>query len=284
MKSKKLLLTFSIVIFILSTMLFFMSFMLTVGNASSVMALSLFSNMKTIYIMRFVSVCFFVFSILLFSLSMLNSKLKKEMNRSFAIILIIVFCVSIICSVLSVVLNYSSNSIYGYDTLENANYISLFPYYDDMIKSSNEIYTAIDESKIYSSKYVCLQSTCNIEDNTVLYDVNYFESKNNVLLGQFIVQNGINDSTIVDEGNYDNYTYCIYKNDISYTVTFESEESYFVLYLLNFDLISENEVTKTILDNSYSVMTTIKETQGTVLCVNKRNAAEENQSSVAFIF
>lgn len=233
--------------------------MVSVGNASSVMAFSLYSNMKAIYILRFVSICLFIFSILLFLLSMVNNKLNKRMSKILTSVLTIALCISIICSTLSVVLSYNSKSIDGYDSLENGNYTFLFPYYDDMKNKSDEIYTLIDEISIYSSKYVCLQSSFETKDDEFLYDVNYFESKNNTLLGQFIAQQSIDDNKLVDKGKRGKYSYCLYKNDISYSVTFITEESYFVLYLLNYNFISKSKNTEDIIDNAYNVFRNVKE-------------------------
>lgn len=259
MKSKKLV-VFSIVSLLLSLLLFIVSLFLSVGNASSIMAFSLFSAMKEIYILRLVSICFLVFGVFILLLSKFSGKLKKTSSKQAAIILSVLLLVSVIGAVLSVIMNYSGNSVYGYNVVEDSDYIAMFPYYDEMKnKSNDEVYTVIDENEIFSSKYVGLQSSFDTNEGTILYDVKYLQSKNDILMAQFVAQNEVFIyGEPVDKGKCDEYSYSVYKNDNSYSVIFEAKGKYFVFYLLKYDYIVDNQNTESIIDNAYVVLTNIE--------------------------
>lgn len=226
--------------------------------AQSVMDLSLSSKLREIYILRIGFIGFLLLGVILFILSLVAIKKKNEIKKTVLIPLITVFLILIISSSVLVFLNYNHNDISGYDVLNNDNYSSVFPYYENMKSNTNDgVYTVIEKDELFSSKYIGFQSSCETEENTILYNVDYFQSDNNVLLGQFIGQYAPHGSELIVENSNKDDLYQIYSNGTSYSVVISSDNAYFVMYLLNFDTINDMN-SETLINDAYSVFDIIK--------------------------
>lgn len=262
MKKSKISLFVSILIFFLGLILLVLSFVLNIGNAQYVLfSMSPFSNLRTIYILRFIFVSCLIFSIILFAASIISIVKKRELTIKFILPLVILFLLSSAGITGSVMLNYKSNSVYGDYILKNGAYNNIFPYYDEMTNQSSgkAVYSSIEENSIYSSRYVCLQSSVEIEEDNLLYDVDYFESENNILLGQFAVENSFQEYDLIKKGNYGACSYCIYNNDYSYSVIFENDNSFFSMYLMNFNTINNDTDVNKLLDEASKVFQNVSE-------------------------
>ena len=262
MKKSKITLALSILIFLLGLILLVLSFVLNVGNAQyALYSLSPFSNLKSIYILRLIFVVCLIFSIILFMASVTSIVKKKDLSIKFILPVIMLFVISAAGVTGSVMLNYASNSVYGDYILNDGTYDNIFPYYEEMINQSldGSVYSSIEENSIYSSRYVCLQSSAVIEEDDLLYDVNYFESKNNILLEQFAAENSYLENELVAKGDHGDCTYYIYKNDYSYSVIFENDNSFFSMYLMNFNIVNNDVDVNKLLEDASKVFQNISE-------------------------
>lgn len=267
MKKSKITLLVSIGFFILGIIILIVSFMLNIGNTQYAFStMSPFSNLKAIYVLRFIFANFLFFSVTLFVSSIISIVKKRELKNGIILFISILFLFSVVTSVCSILLNYNSNSVYGDYILNDGHYDNIFPYYEEMKNDSSQpVYSTIEENHIYSSRYICLQSSSVIGEDDILYDVDYFESENDVLLGQFIAQNAPPDSALLQEGEINGSSYQIYTNDFSCSILIENDHSLFSMYLMNFNKMDHDANKNKLVEKAYEVFQNVSASDNLII-------------------
>ncbi|MCM1285336.1 MAG: hypothetical protein NC213_09420 [Acetobacter sp.] len=246
----------SVVSMFFGIILFFISFFKSYSSAE----LTLIDNINglcLIYVLRYISLCLVLFGVsLLLYLIVLRVK-KYKVNKCLLSVLTIIFITFSIISVVLPISNYSSNIQFGENVISDTIYKDMLPYYNDMNKmADNSLYLSVEKNKIFSTEYLEIQSFCDFNDETVLYDVKYCKSKSRLVLWQFTAENTmLLDYEITDYGNFNNTSYRVYKNNDSKVIMISSDESYCVFNLCNINATEQNDFVEDI----YSVYENIKQ-------------------------
>lgn len=257
MRKPKILFIQSIIFFVIGIVLLITSFFLNISEFDS----NNFTQLQFICAFRIISICFITISIISFFSYIFYNLLNKKINKN-AVQIVIIFSLifSIIISIINIMTKYNvTEDYYNIINDENLicdNYEDYFPYYNKMTQFADidEINYSYGNYQLFSNNYVHVQNGYTTEQESPLYDVEYFSSNNRLMLFQYTNE----------KNNRDNGKKCIdgsieyieYMDEDFFEIRIVSDKSFYSFYVYDFDIISNDieELTKTAI-SQYKLMT-----------------------------